>query len=368
MQKNNLVISENQVRALSKNQKLFNQLVVKIDKLKKEKILLIEKLKEVEIMVHKKIAPLVLETRQSIIDLIIKVDIAYDTYKLSNKEQEAVSWFLVTQLEDILASEGVEEEKMDKLKTIFNKHSDESFEEMQEGEASQKKNLFESLDLDIDYEAFQNLDEDDMEEILRKKVFGAFGMGEEKPRKKTKKQLEAEAKEAEAEAKMKKDARSIYTQLAKLLHPDKEMDEVRREEKSEIMKRVTNAYSENDLYELLQIQLEVEQLSEDKLAATDDGLMESYINVLKKQREEIQSEINQTQSSHPLFRQFFDYTGRFIESRFKKQLKEVKDAQKSLKETYACCNSQLQFKDMAKDLIHEKKQAERMQSISFFDF
>jgi ubiquitin len=255
---------------------------------------------------------------------------------------------------------------MEQLKAIYDKHSVDSFDEMQAEAEQEKKTLFEDLDLDMDFEAFQNMSQEDMADLLKKKMFEGFGFTEPKPRKKTKKQLEAEAKEAEAEAKMKKDARSIYTQLAKLLHPDTEMDEVIREEKSEMMKRVTNAYSNNDLYELLQIQLEVEQLSEDKLAATDDGLMESYINVLKKQKSEIQTEINQTQYGHPLFREFFDYTGRFIESRFKKKLKEIKDAKKQMDSMHTNCNSQLQFKEFAKQMAKEKRQMDILEDDVFF--
>ncbi len=366
MQKNNLVISENQVRSLSKNQKLFNQLVVKIDKLKQEKVELMAKLKDVELMVHKKIMPLVTEVQQSTIDALIRTDIAFDTYKLSKKEQVAVSWYLCALLESVLQAPEMLGDNAEKLKAIFDKHSEESFDTMAENTEQEKKQLFDDLGVDMDFEAFKNLDKDEVIDIFKKKMFEGMGFQEPKPRKKTKKQLEAEAKEAEAEAKMKKDARSIYTQLAKLLHPDTEMDEVIREEKSEIMKRVTNAYSANDLYELLQIQLEVEQLSEDKLAATDDGLMESYINVLKKQKSEIQAEINATQFHSPIFREFFDYTGRFIESRFKKKLKEVKDSKKQMEGIHVYCNSQLLFKEFAQDLVREKKQADSFNENTFF--
>lgn len=50
--------------------------------------------------------------------------------------------------------------------------------------------------------------------------------------------------------------RLLYTRLAKDLHPDLERDEERKTEKNDVMRRLTEAYKNEDLYELLQIQFE----------------------------------------------------------------------------------------------------------------
>lgn len=50
--------------------------------------------------------------------------------------------------------------------------------------------------------------------------------------------------------------RNLYTRLVKHLHPDREQDEKRREEKTLIMQQVTEAYEQQDWFELLRLQSE----------------------------------------------------------------------------------------------------------------
>jgi len=74
--------------------------------------------------------------------------------------------------------------------------------------------------------------------------------------------------------------RLLYTRLAKDLHPDLEQDEKRKTEKNDIMRRLTEAYKKEDLYELLQIQFEY----------TADS-SENYTDALPKQQLKV---INET--------------------------------------------------------------------------
>jgi hypothetical protein len=109
-------------------------------------------------------------------------------------------------------------------------------------------------------------------------------------RKKTKKQLEKEARLQQQEEAKKKNIRSIYMSLAKLLHPDTETDETLKKEKEEIMKEVTTAYNANDLSSLLILELkwiaketsELEKMSNEKLTI--------YNAVLKEQVAELEQD------------------------------------------------------------------------------
>jgi hypothetical protein len=148
-----------------------------------------------------------------------------------------------------------------------------------------------------------------------------------------------------------------------LLHPDTEQNEVRREQKTELMKRVTNAYSANDLYELLQIQLEVEQLNDDVLANVSDDLMGSYVKVLQKQVDELSMEVNYSLRQNPIVQQFYTYTGKFSESKFKAFVKDLRQNIEYLQDLENQCNTQVQFKVFAKDLVREYKEADKF---SFF--
>ena len=368
MQKNKLVVSADQTRSLSKTQTKFNSLVAKIEELKAKKIEFQTKIKEVEIKYHKQVIPLAMEAKNGTVKMVFAVDDAFDQYKLTKKEQEAISRFIVSNCQDFLGSEGMfDEEQTAALKDLYEKHEGDPFEEDNEGQDDMVSEMFEKMfGMKIDPKRLE--DKEYMEE-MNKQFRGNIGFNEPEERKKTKKQLEAEAKEKEAEDKMKKDARSIYTQLAKLLHPDTEQDETLREQKEEMMKRVTNAYSENDLYELLQIQLEVEQLNSDALANVSDDLMGSYVKVLQKQVNELEVEINYSLRQNPIYQQFFTHTGNYSDAKFKKVVKEIKNGNEMIRQQINICNTQNTFKEFAKDLVREFKDMDKYEDLfGGFDF
>src|SRR5262249_41275155 len=75
-------------------------------------------------------------------------------------------------------------------------------------------------------------------------------------RRRSKKQLEREDRRRQAEEARKKSIASIYKQLAKVLHPDLEQNEVRKQQKVRLMQELTTAYHDHDLHTLLRLELE----------------------------------------------------------------------------------------------------------------
>ncbi|AFM03945.1 hypothetical protein Fleli_1523 [Bernardetia litoralis DSM 6794] len=73
--------------------------------------------------------------------------------------------------------------------------------------------------------------------------------------------------------------RVLYTRLAKDLHPDLEQDEKRKIEKNDVMRRLTEAYKNEDLYELLQIQFEYNAESTENYT---DALPEEQLRVINE--------------------------------------------------------------------------------------
>ncbi len=106
-------------------------------------------------------------------------------------------------------------------------------------------------------------------------------------RKPTKAQLAKEQRLREQEEAKKRDIKTLYKQLAKVLHPDLEGDPVLRQHKESWMKRLTAAYSNGDLHDLLQIEMEWLGEEAGNLAKAGDGKLKVYIAVLKEQVAEI---------------------------------------------------------------------------------
>ena len=137
-------------------------------------------------------------------------------------------------------------------------------------------------------------DPSEFQRILKQRLEAAtadggrpLGESARRARKPTKSQLKKELQLQEAEEAKKRDLKSLYKQLAKVLHPDLETDPERKLQKEEWMKRLTTAHAASDLRELLAIEMEWLGDESSNLAAATDEKLKVYCGVLKEQINEV---------------------------------------------------------------------------------
>ncbi|MCK7610066.1 molecular chaperone DnaJ [Acinetobacter portensis] len=66
-------------------------------------------------------------------------------------------------------------------------------------------------------------------------------------------------KQAKASRLVNQSLKTVYLKIAAIIHPDRELDESKKVEKTELLQRANEAYEQEDLFFLLKFQLEVEQ-------------------------------------------------------------------------------------------------------------
>ncbi|MDY6450272.1 molecular chaperone DnaJ [Acinetobacter faecalis] len=66
-------------------------------------------------------------------------------------------------------------------------------------------------------------------------------------------------KQAKASMLVNQSLKTVYLKIAAIIHPDRELDESKKVEKTELLQRANEAYEQEDLFFLLKFQLEVEQ-------------------------------------------------------------------------------------------------------------
>jgi hypothetical protein len=87
--------------------------------------------------------------------------------------------------------------------------------------------------------------------------------------------------------------REIYRKLVSALHPDRETDTAERERKTVLMQRANQAYERSDLLELLALQIEIEQIDAEALAAMPETRLAHYNQVLQEQIAALETQIEQ---------------------------------------------------------------------------
>lgn len=100
-------------------------------------------------------------------------------------------------------------------------------------------------------------------------------------------------KQAQAEKLVNQSLKTVYLKIASIIHPDREQDEARKVEKTELLQRANEAYEQEDLFFLLKLQLEIEQSKH----ASNKGLgaeqIKFYQQALEAQSQALKQQIQQ---------------------------------------------------------------------------
>jgi hypothetical protein len=363
----------NQEKVLSKNEADFNRKIKKIETLKKDLIDIKNKLENAKQRVAKELFPLMSIVKEKQKKYIHLLDVAYDSGFFKKRDAETLMEHIMELCEHVLSHlEMVDEKKMsedeaiEKIKEKYENllYSEEEKEMLDQATKDVMKNMF-GVDIDLDklkknpHEYFEKK-QIELEEEQERRFEQT--RAKQATRKKTTKQMEKEKKEEEAKKALSKDIRSIYTSLAKELHPDLEQNEEERERKTEMMKRVTAAYETNDLFELLKLQLEY-QIQHERINSLLEEQIKRYNQVLQQQINELENEklsiIGFGSPMSMIYHKYCAGTPQIIERSFRQEKNELNHVIDSLQDSINTHTDYKVLKEFLKEVRKEYKERER---------
>lgn len=284
------IISSDQ-RKLSKLQQQFNQKVEQIDLLKQEISVRHASINIAQKRIEKELRPVIEQQLEKRVELVKLLDEAYALPLFSYREKEKLAWLIA----DIAYELITKYERWDMLE-FHDKYAEFSFEER----VAHTKEVAEDLgETKVDEEPGVDDDFENMDELERIQAQIDREMEQREQEKqarqknrKTKAQQEKEAKAKTELNNISKASRRVYTELAKQLHPDKELDEKARIWKDEAMKKVTQAYHNDDFFELLRLQMEFQQEQGQALDKLSEDQLQYYVQLLTDQIDQLKEELH----------------------------------------------------------------------------
>jgi hypothetical protein len=364
-------------QVLTKEQKRFNSLVKKIKSLRE----LIEEVKDIDLYLRtegeKRVKPVEVAYLTSHRDLVEALHNSPHRAKLKGKQEEKFRMMMLEEISYILDSVTFADDEL--LKQLYGEYSDtgQTYDEIQQEQikaakaaATEMANSMFGMDLNEE-------DMDDPEKIFEKVHARKAEMDAKKQasaekkaqRKKTDKQIEAEQKRAAAESAVKKSVKQIYTELVKYFHPDREQDEVRRAEKSEIMKQITAAYEADDHLKLLELQMTLLSKEENVFAAFDDSQLKYFNQELQKQARELEEEayhLSPEGNGNPYAMLYTPYGRSAIDYEIKQHIKRQKNGEKEMREFIKDIQNLNGFKNFIKDYQLEEDGFDLLDMLQFF--
>jgi hypothetical protein len=270
--------------SLSQLQAQFNASIQTIDVLKAQVAEQEQIAEQARVRVQKEVQPLVREMVARRVDLVHLLDQAYQEQDLSRLEQESLAAFIKTQAQTLVHHYEAQE-----VAEVLHRYETPIPVPPPKGAQKETQQLLKDV-LGVDFNpedfsdlaAFQaRLDQQMQEEQDKREA-------QRTNRQKAKAQQSQAAKVKVELESISKASRRLYTTLAKLLHPDKEMDPTARLWKEEAMKQVTIAYHHDDFFELLRLQMEFMHEQEHVLQAVPEEQLHYYVRLLQEQIQELE--------------------------------------------------------------------------------
>jgi PAS domain-containing protein len=282
-----ITVQEN--NKLGKLQQEFNKKIKLIEKLKQEVTTRQESLNQAQKRVEKELRPIINQIIEKRVEVVKLLDKSFPLPFFRKREKENLAYLIADIAYELIAKYNRQD-----MVELHDKYAEFSLKkrtvQAEEETRMYANEIFEDIfgvnaevdNLD-DFEHIQSQLDREMEQREQEK------QNRQKNRK-TKAQLAKETKAKAEVQNISKASRRVYTELAKQLHPDREQDATVRTWKEEAMKKVTQAYHNDDFFELLRLQMEYMQ-QEKELHELPETQLKFYIKILSDQVNELQDKL-----------------------------------------------------------------------------
>lgn len=278
---------------LSAAQKKFNKLIDGIAAQKKALADWQAAMDRVRHDVSAKLEPLRESMAEQQAEMVQLLDQLFTGHKFSRRDQDKLSYLICDLCDELISGHG-----RDDLKPIYNKYGGDDYDSLTQATDEMATELFKTM---MDEEFGVKLEDHEIDPDDPRGTAARLGeklwQQQEREdaarpkRKKSAKQLAKEAREREEAANVSKSIQAVYRQLVAALHPDREPDPEERKRKTELMQQVTVAYGNKDLLKLLELQLAVEQIDQDRINDISEERLKHYNKVLQDQLKELREEV-----------------------------------------------------------------------------
>ena len=169
------------------------------------------------------------------------------------------------------------------IDTFYQQHAQQSVKKNKKLQ-SVKFELNEKFDQNIE------LEEDDFEQ---------YAAEQQQAREQAKQQRQQQKRE-QVEQMAAQSLKTVYLKIAAMIHPDRERDETKKAEKTELFQQASQAYEQQDLFYLLKFQLQLEQNNGVGAKELSAEQVKFYKLALDAQSQQLESQISEILDSFQL--------------------------------------------------------------------
>ena len=281
-----LKVSLKQRAELSAQQKKLNRL---IDKIEQQKISLATwRNAQAEIQQHtrKKLMPVYSELHDVLFQQLDQLWMLLQQHEFYKAEMQQLDEKIAQLAQMLKRSQMLTAEQIKLVKqidTFYQQHAQQSLKK-------NKKVQSAKFEQHQSCEQIAELEEDDFEH---------YAAEQQQAREQAKQQRQQQKRE-QAEQMAAQSLKTVYLKIAAMIHPDREQDESKKEEKTELFQQASQAYEQQDLFYLLKMQLQLEQNKSVTSKELSPEQVKFYKLALDAQSQQLESQIEEILDSFQL--------------------------------------------------------------------
>jgi hypothetical protein len=260
--------------------------------------------------VQNELQPLQDELLELEVQKLLRLDEVFQEIVLPKMKSEFFVEWMIDELEVYLSGSF---ENHAELNLLYKKYAKRDFEKLR----VQNEYYAKLIKNETGYEADpKEIGEKGFHNYIKEK----WGVQKAEPKKKSKKKQKAEELESIEDKMLAADAKAIYFRLIKKYHPDLQQDPAMQLVYTEITKKVTIAYKNQDFLALLLLQIEYLDENEIDGGLLADEMLKRYNKILQNQLREINRAVEILKnSSKGMFEAFFEEDYKFSERLFEQK-------------------------------------------------
>ena len=274
----------------SPQHKKLQRLIEKIEQQKLDLAMWQNMQHDIQSYMHQKLLPIYAELHGTLFSQLEQLWMHLQQQDFSKADLEQLDVKLQSLAKMLKKSQSINTEKINLVDEIYNFYQqNHTYSQSKKQSKQQKKsskpssqniNHFEqdeceSVDLEIEYTEFEDWNTEKYEQ-----------QREEHQRKRLAQKREQAEKLAEQSLK------TVYLRITAMIHPDREPDESKKVEKTELLQVVNEAYTQQDLFYLLKLQLQLETNKGLNPKALSDEHLKFYKMALEAQSQRLASQID----------------------------------------------------------------------------
>jgi chemotaxis protein histidine kinase CheA len=270
-------------------EKKLNRLIDQIEQLKRELAAWENAKSEIQSYSRKRFVPVYAELHDVLFKQLEQLWNSLSNYEFSKSDAAQLDdkiYALAKILKSTKLLNQAQLEKVDELYAYYQQTA-----EYELNKKFKKKNDAAYSDLNGDFKEANEMDEAEDWENTEWERGDWNGEQYSQAREQAKLKRQQEKRE-QAEKLVEQSLKTVYLKIAASIHPDREPDEAKKAEKTELFQRANEAYEQNDLFYLLKLQLQVESSQSCSQKGLSAEQVKFYKMALEAQCQKLQSQID----------------------------------------------------------------------------